>query len=241
MPKSKHKAEPFRGPRSGAKSVGAKYYFPASKCVHGHTSLRFTENGSCVECVKLRPQKVFPLVCEHCGKLVMVRRREKGRVQRFCSMKCFGAAVVAKPRVCPQCGVTFVNWNNKKFCSRRCFAASRTGVPMSKEHRLALCGPRCHIRGSASAFWKGGHSTERNTERVRWEYKTWRASVFSRDHFTCQACLRVGGSLEAHHIVRWIDDASLRYSISNGITLCRACHCALHLTAPNRHASVLAG
>lgn len=64
----------------------------------------------------------------------------------------------------------------------------------------------------------------RNSE----EYKLWRASVFSRDNFTCQICGRRGVRLNAHHIKSYADHRELRYVVSNGITLCEPCHKLVH-------------
>lgn len=55
------------------------------------------------------------------------------------------------------------------------------------------------------------------------EYRQWRYSVFARDGFTCQMCGEKK-ELEGHHIKRWADFPALRYSQSNGITLCKSCH-----------------
>lgn len=55
------------------------------------------------------------------------------------------------------------------------------------------------------------------------EYKKWRKKVYSRDRYTCKMC----GSkkqLQAHHIKRWSQYPTLRFIISNGITLCKICH-----------------
>ena len=56
-------------------------------------------------------------------------------------------------------------------------------------------------------------------------YKQWRKDVLSRDGRTCQmpGC----GSkrtLNAHHIHKWASSPLLRYTVDNGITLCRDCH-----------------
>ena len=54
-------------------------------------------------------------------------------------------------------------------------------------------------------------------------YKKWRQAVRRRDRFTCRMC----GSkqaLKCHHIRRWVDFPSLRFVVSNGITLCGVCH-----------------
>lgn len=56
-------------------------------------------------------------------------------------------------------------------------------------------------------------------------YKAWRKRVYARDKYKCQmpGCSASGG-LNAHHIRRWADFPELRYCVSNGISLCRACH-----------------
>ncbi len=58
------------------------------------------------------------------------------------------------------------------------------------------------------------------------KYQDWRISVYSRDGHKCLNC----GSTEvlnAHHIIPWKVDESLRFDISNGMTLCSACHTRL--------------
>lgn len=72
--------------------------------------------------------------------------------------------------------------------------------------------------------WRGGISKNRKTEMATTQYKNWRTSVFERDDYTCCICGTRGGNLEAHHIVSWISNQTLRYDISNGQTLCRKCH-----------------
>lgn len=70
-------------------------------------------------------------------------------------------------------------------------------------------------------FW--GDSHNRNSE----QYKHWRSAVFSRDGYQCQKC----GSkrdIQAHHVKTWSRHKSLRYDVSNGITLCRKCHLESH-------------
>jgi hypothetical protein len=61
------------------------------------------------------------------------------------------------------------------------------------------------------------------------KYKNWRSKVLSRDKYKCQMpgcnCKK---RLQAHHIRRWADCVLTRYEVSNGITLCRACHDRIH-------------
>lgn len=60
------------------------------------------------------------------------------------------------------------------------------------------------------------------------EYKQWRRSVFERDGYRCQICGKRGGKLNAHHIKKYAYYPELRYTVSNGITLCYECHKAVH-------------
>ena len=55
-------------------------------------------------------------------------------------------------------------------------------------------------------------------------YKQWRTTVFKRDAYTCQKCNTTGGYLEAHHLDGFVNFPLLRIEVSNGLTLCRACH-----------------
>lgn len=56
-------------------------------------------------------------------------------------------------------------------------------------------------------------------------YKRWRLAVYTRDGFCCRLCRKGKRRLNAHHIRRWSDYPELRFVVSNGITLCRSCHC----------------
>jgi len=75
------------------------------------------------------------------------------------------------------------------------------------------------------------------------EYKNWRTFIFERDDYTCQECGKRGGYLEVHHIKEFaiiIKEADIQYfeqvehnlilfDVTNGITLCKACHENKHL------------
>lgn len=61
------------------------------------------------------------------------------------------------------------------------------------------------------------------------ELKKLRMEAYKRDHYTCQICQNnKGGNLEAHHIVGWSKDESLRFKLDNLITLCKKCHKEFH-------------
>ena len=58
-------------------------------------------------------------------------------------------------------------------------------------------------------------------------YKNWRTAVFERDSFQCQKC-GTHKDIQAHHIKTWKNNKELRYTVSNGVTLCRKCHLEAH-------------
>lgn len=57
-------------------------------------------------------------------------------------------------------------------------------------------------------------------------YKDWRKKVLNRDRYKCQmpGCKRKGRRMQVHHIQKWSTASSLRFEVSNGITLCWDCH-----------------
>ena len=78
--------------------------------------------------------------------------------------------------------------------------------------------------------WKGGISDENNIIRTSSRMKQWRKLVFERDKYTCQDCGQKGGNLNAHHIKPFSVFTSLRFELSNGLTMCMGCHINLHKT-----------
>jgi len=62
-------------------------------------------------------------------------------------------------------------------------------------------------------------SNERQGER----YDKWRKAILSRDDYKCVLC-DSKERIEAHHIIRWVDDERSRYSQKNGVALCYECH-----------------
>lgn len=84
------------------------------------------------------------------------------------------------------------------------------------------------MRGEKGPGWKGGVSSINNTIRGTIEFRLWREAVFARDGWTCQKCKQIGGKLHAHHIKPFAKYPELRFSIDNGITLCKNCHSVEH-------------
>ena len=65
-------------------------------------------------------------------------------------------------------------------------------------------------------------------DRNRTASKTWRKAVYARDGYTCRVCGKHGGDLNAHHLDAYDSAPEARFSVSNGITLCPACHIRFH-------------
>lgn len=69
-----------------------------------------------------------------------------------------------------------------------------------------------------------GHTTKVNRSELNSTlYKMFRDATLTRDECTCQKC-GATHSLEVHHMTPYNVDAVGAFMISNGITLCRACH-----------------
>lgn len=70
---------------------------------------------------------------------------------------------------------------------------------------------------------------ERIKKRINNDKYDWRLSIFKRDKFTCQVCQdSQGGNLVAHHLNCYKYFPEERWDISNGVTLCNACHREFH-------------
>ncbi len=67
-----------------------------------------------------------------------------------------------------------------------------------------------------------------NKLRKSERYKKWRLDVFRRDNFTCVRCNIHGKYINAHHIKSFYKYKKLRFTVSNGVTLCRDCHGEFH-------------
>lgn len=55
------------------------------------------------------------------------------------------------------------------------------------------------------------------------QWRIVRLAVLKRDNYTCRNC-GAKGYLEVHHIKSWAAYPSLRFEMSNLISLCRKCH-----------------
>ena len=172
---------------------------------------KVSKHNFCDRKCYLSYHKKQPLLCrcEVCGKTF---EGVKTNANRFCSRECYNTyhSIKNKERKCPTCGKIFIaKQSEDKYCSIECYNKNRD-MPKGERHWN----------------WQGGKSLI-NDQRDSPQYKNWRQAVYQRDNYKCSKC----GSTEklnAHHIKSWKDYPSLRYEVSNGITLCEKCHIAYH-------------
>lgn len=62
------------------------------------------------------------------------------------------------------------------------------------------------------------------------EYIEWRNWVYKKNKWTCQHCGKKCqvNNIIAHHIYYFSEFPEIRFSVKNGIVLCRSCHFKLH-------------
>lgn len=76
--------------------------------------------------------------------------------------------------------------------------------------------------GDKNPNWRGGAVKKYLRDRASYKAKEWSLAVRRRDG----KCVKCGatGRLHAHHVIPWRKDASKRFDVGNGITLCVPCH-----------------
>src|SRR3990167_612350 len=82
-------------------------------------------------------------------------------------------------------------------------------------------------RGNLSPNWKGGIAPVNYKIRQSLEYQIWRKEVYAKDKYKCRLCNKKK-QLVAHHIKLFSEFPELRFSVDNGITLCRSHHAKIH-------------
>ena len=165
--------------------------------------------------------KLYAPFCSECGSICPPKAA--GEINRsstgmfFCSKVCSGLYRRTNPdRACKRCGRKFrgptgkTRPNRGKFCSKCCYTSwQKTEDNGGANH------PNYH----------GGYE---GRDCKRQEYRKWRTAIFERDGYTCQNCGQYSGYLMAHHIKLVSKHPGLELTLSNGITLCRKCHWAIH-------------
>ena len=162
---------------------------------------------------------------------------------------CYNGEVKGKKinKICKSCSKAFGDYvSNKRsdFCSLPCYWQARKidsrykgywiGKKRSFEDRTKMSENRKGLTAKEKhPKWKGRISSVFSLIRNSFEYKEWRKEVFKRDKWTCVFCgyrskgKRKGtrfSDIEADHIESFSKYPNLRFSITNGRTLCFECH-----------------
>lgn len=90
---------------------------------------------------------------------------------------------------------------------------------------------RPDMMGKNNPRWSGGGSTSEEIKiRLSLEYRIWQLEIYKRDKGICRLCGRRcnNKSIVAHHLRLFSEFPELRFSMDNGVTLCRSCHVKLH-------------
>lgn len=204
------------------------------------------------ECADKSKRNGAEYVCPVCGVTFYRKSSEANRNYgiRYCSSSCYNSNRNHKTeKICKTCGKSFYSYSDSsKYCSSACRDmgfTTKTSRNCLVCHKPFYVKPHQIIRGHGRfCSMKCWHEFNRGDNHPQWnaemtdeerairnglkrdlpEYKNWRRNVFTRDNYTCRACGARGVRLNAHHIIPWSVDVSLRYEISNGITLCESCH-----------------
>lgn len=86
------------------------------------------------------------------------------------------------------------------------------------------------MKGKNNPNWKGGISSLHLEYRHSLEYEIWRREVYKKDNWVCRICGKKCSKKDivAHHLKLFSEVPELRFSVDNGITLCRNCHSIIH-------------
>lgn len=114
---------------------------------------------------------------------------------------------------------------NYFYCSKKCM----------KEHKSTFTQDKAYN-------WKGGINKLQNSIRKLTDSKDWTKSIFERDYYTCQRCMKGNNQLEAHHLIgvsqlikmnkiKTVNEAkqcNMLWDLNNGVTMCKKCHREFH-------------
>jgi 5-methylcytosine-specific restriction endonuclease McrA len=183
--------------------------------IGSHKPVRWT----CPDCnevtIKAFKQAVKTKRCKPCNNIVRPKKDCKGANNPF-----YGKKHVKGLHV----GESNPMWKGGKSRLPKCKKCNK----QLTDARAEACA-KCWQVGSDNPNWNDSYNREQREHlRIADNYIHWAKAIKIRDNFTCQKCKQHGGQLHSHHIESFAKNKDKRYELSNGITLCKACHIKLH-------------
>ena len=162
--------------------------------------------------------------CKQCGKKMYLY---PSQIRKFCSRDCSG-----KWRSINIRGENSFSWKGGEIKIKCKNCGKFYSTPRCRKNIAKFCSNKCkyiHLRGRNHPSWKGGLRFWKKRDAASLRYKSWRNKIFKRDNWTCQLCgdrskKKYPVILEVHHLKSWKNYPKLRYTLYNGITLCKECH-----------------
>lgn len=167
------------------------------------------------------------------GAVVSIETREKMRMAKL------GKKVIFSDQHRRNLSIALKGNSNTKGKKRiftekwkRNMSLAKIGKPSKAKGKTWKINPiyipsmRARMLGDKNPAWKPDRSQLAKKQiRNDGAYFEWRRQVWARDNFKClMKDSDCNGSIEAHHILRWIEYPELRYDVKNGITLCHKHH-----------------
>ena len=110
-------------------------------------------------------------------------------------------------------------WKRKKAEEMK--GNKRWDNPVCKKNQFTKGHAYLGAEGEKHHRWGGGG---RNSKA----WKTWRGLVLKKAGNKCETCGESKKQLVAHHIKAWRKYPKIKFSVSNGMALCRKCHPLQH-------------
>lgn len=214
-------------------SRSKKHSFTCASCGEAYTSAKKDSKYCSRRCHANSRESKVVVLCTQCGKTKeIVPSLEKRLESFFCNQNCRNEHLKSNM-------IGEENPNYKRV-STQCSGCSK---PIDvqpyrlEKHKYQFCTSECYLKNIGKYFtgehnqnWNGSLSAK-DRERLRLlpGYREWRNKVFFRDKYSCQVCKdSVGGNLVAHHLNSWDVYPGDRFSVENGVTLCKNCHNRFH-------------
>ncbi len=169
-------------------------------------------------CCSIQNREFLKIVGKRFGRLVVVSKSSPKGGNQYVECKCdCGNEIVLK--------VSSLKTGHTQSCG--CFQTDMMKAKVGVLH------PNFGKRGAEVSWYKHNITEEQRTtlekSRASSKMNHFRKAVKERDGKKCVIC-GAKEKLVVHHLESFKDNESLRYEVSNGVTLCRDCHIEFHCT-----------